>query len=1008
MKKRNLISGIIMFGSIIPMLTPLQGFAWGGAVRWDNDAVGHFKDSAYKDYYGRDNTIKLTEYKGITYYSPVNNETNIGYSGIYENNKDDERHMSNESKSLLIGEKYGDIKSANFKRGTVPLNDNSYMNLRKDEGMYINKGWAKGYTGEWRYLGYNKAGNPVNNPHFPSDWQSSKNEAYPWNFSPEEYTYNPWITQPSIHKTNFDNKGQYTWDIKVDTIKNVVFKRYPMMEKIALDGLKMKIGAVDVDSSLNVREKATTSSKNIGSLDKNQQVKITGSQGSWYKIEFDGKTGYVKKDYIDVIPGSSTPEEWWAERLSLQTNPDEVTPIFAMAHDNKYRTLVIPDYPLVSNLSLTKMVVYDSNDNAIAEFVRDKNGNIANPDGNVFNNSKLIRGEKYTVKYTVYNTTSKGTTINPSTLDYSNAYGNQAWSNNNLEDEHMPGVDGHGEMTSNGVIGGHEEKEFSKTFKIPTSAEGDFRFGGVIPEQYYNKKENLDQTDDDGRVIMDIAEGDLSADGCRLYDMTLDKFVDNAIPGHKFKIIYDMTYKGDKIPHSVDITIHANVNKALPKYKEDTSGMKTYTKKVDSLYDGQKISIESTPFVAPVDKIDTVFQIDGLLHNIGLDTNLENDSNQGAWKGNYDMTVDHVEVLPPTEIIDKKGDYHFTVKYNVNNNSPSYANPYDRDVKVTYTVNNKQFEDTIHVARGYNPNITKQVTIPVDPDTTNKVVATVHINSDGYNYEDNYDNNVATGKNTLKRPSNPFQFVCPGGVNTHNKWTQKYNVHNWSGKNDSFENWSENKSEQFKNYTSASTKTVNREENENYSIKNIKFRSKYTKDSNLGNDGWVNLTTGETGKLKAGYGFELQVQVNYNTDSLTYDSGLKPWNNGTSGQSTNPMNGKANLPTDLYIKTPEGKVISLSGIYGTNAGLNVSKSGDEKNMTWTYSIKPKNSLGVKEDNKIYVGENVKNGIYPFEIYTPEVYGVQTKPNESWLCDHKVMNVEVVGSDTSDLNTHITQ
>ena len=52
-------------------------------------------------------------------------------------------------------------------------------------------------------------------------------------------------------------------------------------------------------------------------------------------------------------------------------------------------------------------------------------------------------------------------------------------------------------------------------------------------------------------------------------------------------------------------------------------------------------------------------------------------------------------------------------------------------------------------------------------------------------------------------------------------------------------------------------------------ITHIFFRSKLTKDLAGGGDGWVDVLTapGREGKIKAGYGFELKLQTNYNTNN---------------------------------------------------------------------------------------------------------------------------------------------
>ena len=55
---------------------------------------------------------------------------------------------------------------------------------------------------------------------------------------------------------------------------------------------------VNITSYLNVRSNASTSSKVLGKVYKNDKVDIIGQTGSWYKINYKGKTGYVSKDYV--------------------------------------------------------------------------------------------------------------------------------------------------------------------------------------------------------------------------------------------------------------------------------------------------------------------------------------------------------------------------------------------------------------------------------------------------------------------------------------------------------------------------------------------------------------------------------------------------------------------------------------------------------------------------------------------------------------------------------------
>ncbi|MFH0325290.1 SH3 domain-containing protein [Clostridium perfringens] len=77
-----------------------------------------------------------------------------------------------------------------------------------------------------------------------------------------------------------------------------------------------KTGIVNVSSSLNVRERASTSSKVIGSLSGNTKITIVGEEGAFYKIEYKGSHGYVAKEYVKDVTesnnsnqGTQTPEK---------------------------------------------------------------------------------------------------------------------------------------------------------------------------------------------------------------------------------------------------------------------------------------------------------------------------------------------------------------------------------------------------------------------------------------------------------------------------------------------------------------------------------------------------------------------------------------------------------------------------------------------------------------------------------------------------------------------------
>ncbi|MFV5318749.1 SH3 domain-containing protein [Priestia megaterium] len=59
-------------------------------------------------------------------------------------------------------------------------------------------------------------------------------------------------------------------------------------------------------STLNVRSGAGTNYASIGSVTKGQKLSVVNKNGSWYKINYNGRTGYVSSDYVQSS-GTTTP-----------------------------------------------------------------------------------------------------------------------------------------------------------------------------------------------------------------------------------------------------------------------------------------------------------------------------------------------------------------------------------------------------------------------------------------------------------------------------------------------------------------------------------------------------------------------------------------------------------------------------------------------------------------------------------------------------------------------------
>ena len=66
-------------------------------------------------------------------------------------------------------------------------------------------------------------------------------------------------------------------------------------------------GQVDAGgSTLNLRSGPSTSSAKLASLPDGATFQIIGVDGSWYKISYNGQTGYVSSEYVDTVREGTT------------------------------------------------------------------------------------------------------------------------------------------------------------------------------------------------------------------------------------------------------------------------------------------------------------------------------------------------------------------------------------------------------------------------------------------------------------------------------------------------------------------------------------------------------------------------------------------------------------------------------------------------------------------------------------------------------------------------------
>ena len=186
----------------------------------------------------------------------------------------------------LISYKNNEVKTEVKKEpieGTGKVNINTALNVRQAS------------TTNSRIIGSLKGGEKVN-------IISESNGFYKIEFNNSYgYVYSKYISKDGDSEKVQVVKQEEVKKEKVDESKKEA-KATPKAEPVVLAVRSLnKTGIVNVSSSLNVREGASTSSKVIGSLSGNTKVTIIEEEGAFYKIEYKGSHGYVAKEYIKDI-----------------------------------------------------------------------------------------------------------------------------------------------------------------------------------------------------------------------------------------------------------------------------------------------------------------------------------------------------------------------------------------------------------------------------------------------------------------------------------------------------------------------------------------------------------------------------------------------------------------------------------------------------------------------------------------------------------------------------------
>lgn len=167
-----------------------------------------------------------------------------------------------------------------------------------------------------------------------------------------------------------------------------------------LEVSKKKNGEVyNVTSNLRVRAKASTDSLVVGYLNNGAKVDIVGEEGTWYKINYQDKVGFVSKDYVKIITESTNTPELESPIVPDNEYNPEGNPIRPPVENNKenvisYGSVAASELNVRAGAGVNYAIIGKESLNDIVEIVdRSENGwyKIVHGDSYGFVSSNYLR-----------------------------------------------------------------------------------------------------------------------------------------------------------------------------------------------------------------------------------------------------------------------------------------------------------------------------------------------------------------------------------------------------------------------------------------------------------------------------------------------------------------------------------------------------------------------------------------------------------------------------------------
>ena len=752
-------------------------------------------------------------------------------------------------------------------------------------------------------------------------------------------------------------------------------------------------------------ESRNTLNKYLAASD--NDVFSTGGKYQQAKTKFDDEdmNGKIKRSAIEDLKsnyGITVSTDALMNKLSLKTDPRTDAAVFVATRENGAYYMVMflptPEEYRVKNVALAKVEI-KKGDEVYAVLDR-SNGEYP---GTVQQSKDLEEGESYDIWVTVKNT--EDTSLNSKT-NYVEAMDKEYSNGSNLK------------------------PNTSHTFKIPDPY--------TVPEETqmvtipikvgssYGDDNQLTH-DDQGDMKLRVElkpRGNIAVKDAHLIEAKTGKEVEYPIQGVEYQIHYDLEYSGDKMPNEYQITLDAKINlyeidKSNGSLKDSVINMVATTdNEFESLRpsdskDVVKLVAKTETFIANTSKISTVYTLEEVNTDDKVNENKDDDQGMDSWEGQTNIKVTGLTLEPNKR---PSTDYCGPVvfKYTLRYITPEIYNYHEaQTVNVKFTLGNEvrthqiTIYANIHAAEYFynfeGACFTGEGDLP----------AKVEVNHDFELAESEYDDNDK--ETTWALDSVPADYCkTDSNTKTSHQWKQYYWIKT-KGEADFSDNINEFESNERSEI----------DQSERYEITSIKLHSKYMEDKNMGTDGWVETIgdSAETPIIKAGYGFDAIVTVEYETDAFTTEQPFQDLIASDPNKQLFGAHALSEFEGGLFIELAGKEPFTLSVDIEQSTpkivkGIDREKAGSERDLvTWTYTLKARPTTNGDTVDKIMISENTPDTTpsnqenYKIKFYTAPITGLINKTKNDGqgstygiLCDYKEIPFIVKGSIYDDIKT----